>query len=447
MSANAPERPMERLNYFNGQRLEAEDFRVAQEYQLRVRRYLNRALYSPGVVKGLECLKHPTDKHKVLVDGGLAFDFLGREIILPEAREVPVVGVPSTQPGVVFGNYLVISYGEERTHPVVDGCTVAIPFAPCSGDLAWGAPTRIRSEPRLEFVGDWPADESGKVMLAQVELGKDCSVVKINQGLRKYAVPAKPPKTRALSLEGEKDIDKANPKVLYFHIDGAYPEAAVLYLRATEFSSLYYTELGRHSHTSQVSIDPATQDFNHTHNIANPTVEPAGEHAHRLFLDGAGTGDGVDRNDKDECGWATGQIEGVPHHTHGLKGLGIEHAGGSQTHTHTLTATMGNAGASDRSTRSGKALSHVRNLRVMYDKTEDITQKILDQLKSRPGESANWDQLGDGSTLHAFAKAEGTRAIDLLRLDLDFGPGEHTLTFKVDEDDVGGQIHYSLYIG
>jgi hypothetical protein len=40
------EKPIERMNYFNGQRLEADDFQVEQEYHVRVRRWLNKSLYS-----------------------------------------------------------------------------------------------------------------------------------------------------------------------------------------------------------------------------------------------------------------------------------------------------------------------------------------------------------------------------------------------------------------
>lgn len=446
---SVPEEPLERVNYFNGQRLEAVDFRTDQDYQLRVRRWLNRSLYSPGVVKGLEVGKHPSDSHKVLVLPGLAFDIWGREIILVDTREVPVKGVPSTTEGVVFGNYLVISYAEERTLPVSDGCAVASDPKPCRGDLAWGAPTRIRAEPRLEFVDSWPADETGKAVLAQIEL-KNCAVKAVNQGVRKYAVPPKPPKARPISLEGEKDIDRDNPKVLYFHITGSYPQTAVLYLHASKFSSLFYTELGNHTHGAQLAIQATTQNFDHTHGVSNATIQPAGGHAHRLFLDGGGENDGVDRNDSDECSWAVGQIEPVDHHTHTLTGLTLDAGGGSKTHTHNATLTIGDTGATDASAHTDagtKALAYVKNLRILFDRTQDITQKVLDQLKARPGQSGRWNQLGDGTKAHELvSRPEGTSDIDLLRLDIDLSPGEHSLTFKLNDSGVGGQIHYNLYV-
>ena len=48
---------VERLHYFNGQRLVARDLEIEQRYFITVRRMLNRGLYSPGVVDGLEVSK------------------------------------------------------------------------------------------------------------------------------------------------------------------------------------------------------------------------------------------------------------------------------------------------------------------------------------------------------------------------------------------------------
>ncbi|HNG37303.1 MAG TPA: hypothetical protein PK068_12090, partial [Nitrosomonas sp.] len=44
---------IERLNYFTGQFLEADDFKAEQEYHIRMRRIGNRLLYSgSGVLDG-----------------------------------------------------------------------------------------------------------------------------------------------------------------------------------------------------------------------------------------------------------------------------------------------------------------------------------------------------------------------------------------------------------
>jgi hypothetical protein len=445
MSVNAPEPPIERLNYFNGQRLEARDFRAEQDYQVRVRRYLNRSLYSSGIVKGCEVFKHPSSTHKVLVQPGLVFDFWGREIIVLEPMEVPVTGAPSTTPGVVFGNYLVISYGEERMLPVVDGCAVNAAAKPCSGDLAWGAPSRIRSLPRLEFVDTWPADETGKVVLAQVELAKGCSVKEINTGMRKYAVPAKPPKVRAISLEGEKNIDSANPKVLYFHIDGGFPDSVILYLRASLFSTLFYTELGSHTHALTMQTEAVSHDFSHPHGIAERDSGMAGGHSHILMVDdNGGEWGGVDSDHPNAED--TRQIKGVGDHSHKYGNFDTNPWNHAYDHKHLATGTAANTGTPDRAARTGSSLKYVKEVHVFFDSTHDITDEILAQLRSRPGQATDWDHLGNGSNDHALAKPQGTGAIDLMQLGLELTPGEHSLTFKVTGAGNGGKLHYNLYV-
>src|SRR5262245_39657245 len=121
MTVDQSDDVLQRLNYFNGERLMAGDLRTEQDYHVGVRRLLNRSLYAPGIVIGMkvELIKSsdPVDKRSVLVRSGLAFDNQGREIYLPEDVKVQVMGAPSSTPGVVFGNLLVVSYRETRKFP------------------------------------------------------------------------------------------------------------------------------------------------------------------------------------------------------------------------------------------------------------------------------------------------------------------------------------------
>src|SRR6185437_9769204 len=96
--------------------------RTEQAYHMRVRRWLNRSLYLPGIASGLEVTPHPTDNTKVMVSSGLALDAEGREIILLEQQEVAVRGSPTGKSGVVIGNYLIIRYSEAMTAATPDGC-------------------------------------------------------------------------------------------------------------------------------------------------------------------------------------------------------------------------------------------------------------------------------------------------------------------------------------
>ena len=79
----APRRP----NYFTGQLLTEEDFTAEQSYFLDGRRSDNRHLHGWGVVCGLGVA--PSGGGGVVIQPGLAIDGLGREIVVPEPRDMP----------------------------------------------------------------------------------------------------------------------------------------------------------------------------------------------------------------------------------------------------------------------------------------------------------------------------------------------------------------------
>jgi hypothetical protein len=463
MYANPPDDPRERLNYSNGQRLAAADFRAEQGHHDGMRRMLNRALYSSGIVTGLDvelAKSNPPDlpdKHSVIVKRGLAFDHLGREIFLPVDMAVKVMGAPSTTPGVVFGNLLVISYREQRKSRVSDGCSVASPAAPCSSALAWGAPTRIAADAAFEVLDSWPADESGKVVIAQLELNPRCEVVRALPGVRKYAVPVKPQKVRGISLEGEKNIDKANAKVLYFHVDGGSPEAVSLYLRGMPFSSLYYTELGKHSHT--LTMSDLTINLNHGHTVHAGTVktqEAEGQHKHSLFI-GAGMYPSNPVGLVDTDAHATVAKEkfddlnpihwsGAHQHNFDLTSIKIEDFTSKPQTLPVKDAKVGDTG-SEPAARVGKpALTTLKGLVVKLDDVE-ITGRICDQLEANPLQVGRW-RLDAGGVIRlngaSLSQADGTGEIDLLKL-REIGIGQHKLEFLV-TDDFGGNLQYNLYV-
>ena len=108
------EPPLDRLNYYNGQRLEARDLRLEQAYHMRVRRWFNRSLFPEGgVVEGLH-VKPVKGESAVIVTAGLALDTKGREIILLKDCELDVPCQPETGASQLAGSYLTIRY-EDRT--------------------------------------------------------------------------------------------------------------------------------------------------------------------------------------------------------------------------------------------------------------------------------------------------------------------------------------------
>jgi hypothetical protein len=79
---------IKRLNYFNHQFLEEQDFRDEQQYHLEMRRRLNRSLHIWGVVEGLQVAR--TGNREVTVEPGFALDREGRELVVVKglARDI-----------------------------------------------------------------------------------------------------------------------------------------------------------------------------------------------------------------------------------------------------------------------------------------------------------------------------------------------------------------------
>lgn len=259
--------PIQRLAYHNGQRLEAADLRLEQNYHIAVRRLLTSGLFTPGVVSGFEVTVNPNDptNTSVLVKSGVALDALGREIVQVADQTLAVLGTPPTTP--LTGYFLTATYAEQSIQATDGWCAPADPGAAGltqeGATLAWteSIPAPTQCTP------DNPSDCG--IVLAFVDLDSSCKVIAIILAPRQYAAPTHTSQTQAFALEGEKDIDQFNPKRLNFQIVGGPPQSIQLYLWGDQFSSLYYTELGVHDHTlnaggrSVVTLDWA----NHTHSL------------------------------------------------------------------------------------------------------------------------------------------------------------------------------------
>jgi hypothetical protein len=458
--------PRERLNYSNGQRLAASDFRAEQAHHDGMRRVLNRSLYSAGIVTGLEVEIDPADRRRVKLRRGLAFDHLGREIFLLQDVSVPASA----------GGFLVMWYREQPRRPVID---------------AWGPPARIAADAAFEILDAWPAPESGRVVIAQLELDARCHVVRVLSEARQYASPVKAQKVRPISIVGEKDIDIANEKALHFHIEDGTPERAVLILRAGKFSSIHYSELGGHAHSLEQKIAAHEPPPEHAHKMEdvktdpqlNPNTlgfrawvwprwpdahdpDPQQPFAFQLWQDPGGSEQDLEQ-ERSSLGPQL-RITGTLH-SHRFGSAKADWAGaygplshvidGDATHPYGSTAAVP---PPHQIERNGKPhYTYIRDLRVVLDDSNDITDAIRAQLARRPGEAARWESLGDGKGTHAIASDDGTGEIDLLALGFELGMGAHRLSFRLltpkpgDPDhsgdpahpgDRGGNIQYHLYI-
>ncbi len=164
------EKPLERLNYYNGQRLEASDFKTEQDYHIRTKRWLNKSLYSAGIARGLEVRAVP-GAPSVVVSPGLALDSDGREIILLEETPVEVISYAGTDESTVVGNYLVIEYAEETIAYEQGGCAVrAEGMSANKSTTNWGGPSRIQAQVKFSWAPFVPHPGSNQIVLARVEL-------------------------------------------------------------------------------------------------------------------------------------------------------------------------------------------------------------------------------------------------------------------------------------
>jgi hypothetical protein len=503
------------LNYFNGQRLQAADFRLEQEYHMRVRRWLNRSLYKPGIATGLEVQAVP-NAPRVRVSPGLAIDAYGREIILLEATEVNVTHDVQSKT-YADGPYLVVRYNEQTTSQQDACCTPD----PGSGDkTATGGPSRILAEPVFECVPYPPPDEtSGKIVLGMVILAKNCGKVDhIDTSIRRYVGEASSARVKQYALDGECEVafipkdsfpaptpnDDLNViGRIYFHIRGRQPNTVTLYLRAEEFSSLHYTELGLHNHgltvdqgvlTSAPNYDPQhPEKYEHKHSVSDKftqTTEYDGSHEnHQLIVIFAGA-HSTDRGQRLVVTDWTGLIRGVPPipwgagdpvydsdiipvlgsddhpsmisggaHQHKISAFDTDVASTKDDHTHTFspTVTLTGFGVS-LPARSGSPLTFVDDLQIAIghpgntlDRTGDI------QLQLANANPADWadlagnpKKLGDGTAGHVL-KDKGTGAIRLDFLpNLEFAEGEYCIELSVKaaagNQPNGGRIHYNLYV-
>ena len=495
------EKPLDRLNYYNGQRLEAKDLRLEQEYMIRTRRWINKSLYSAGIASGLMVNYQPGQKDSeghptISVSPGLAFDNEGREIILVAEQEVPITQSSLTRTG---GNYLVIQYNEDTVDIREEDCHFKTDKRnKIDNQAAWKGASSIRSEPTLTWSEVLPDLDSGQVAHAQVDLQKDCNVV-INPAVRQYILDRTQAIVYQYALEGEKDIDKNNPKRIYFHIRGRQPNSVTFYLRAGLFSTLYYSELGRHNHTVNINDnqtgladDNLDKNFsNHGHELGNVKTcydfnNGTNGHLHKLFggIQPADPGGdfairnrdfnlppslgGFDANN-DIFYYTQGSIRYGEHYhifaSDAETGLVSKKEVKSINHTHAINVGLSNAGVQSSpldprytARNDEPPLTYINDLQVFIDGL-DVTANIMEQLASKPRWKSLKDddkKLGNGFSNHpiivsedektSYSKEEqGTGAINLDFLpNISFTEGEHWIDLSV--KDGGGRIQYNLYV-
>ena len=454
-----PDEALERLNYFNGQRLAAADSAPSRATTwacaaCSTARCIRPASWSASRSSDPKTRRIRPGKHSVIVREGWR-STISAARSSSEDVSVQVMGAPSTTPGVVFGNLLVVSYRETAPsrRTTVRG---RAPYKPCSGDLP-GARRRASSRMRCSSSSTrGPRTTAARSCSAQIELSKTARSCACCPACASTRCRSKPTTSHPLCLEGEKDIDKANPKFLHFHISDGLPDSVRLYLRGREFTSLYYTEMGEHNHS--VTIPDPTISIAHEHKFKGvPKAKHGGAHRHSFwYADPAEGFASIDRHEPDQGKWILKdetQVMGHPiaesgAHSHDLDPLEFDPLADPNI-TIPIAGTIGDKGANLPVRTNTQHLTLINNLLVRLD-SNNITKQICDQLEARDG-VGKWllvaapnDFRIKGAALNASG---GTGEIDLLKLGgVELGLGDHTLEFRIMDTNVGGNLQYNLYV-
>lgn len=149
---------LERVTFFDGQRLAAADLESVHDGDLRLRRLHNRTLHDWGVASGLGVSGKKGDR-EVRVAPGHALNRFGRELIVSPERVSPVPAVAG-------------SSGEEALYELALAPAESEPVEVRQGVCAPAGAVRVSEAPRISWrlPEDRRADE---VVLAQVWI-RDC---------------------------------------------------------------------------------------------------------------------------------------------------------------------------------------------------------------------------------------------------------------------------------
>ena len=144
MNTTVNPRELQRLRFRPGQDLLSRDFRDQGRFDDQFRWWHNRAMHEAFGVRGGLTVHAVTTagEERVDVDGGIAYDAFGREVILPAPATLPI---PSGT-GEADRRVLVIRYHSERADPAAD----ALSGVWCHGsarpqtELDWVLERRLR---------------------------------------------------------------------------------------------------------------------------------------------------------------------------------------------------------------------------------------------------------------------------------------------------------------
>ena len=162
---------IERIGFFDGQRLFASDLQGLEAFNREMRWFHNRTLHQPGIGAGFR-LSGQTGERRVEIGAGYAIDALGREIVLTEELVEPVPPVVGEPDGKPAHYYLTVSYPDDVTLDVVETR---------EGLCAERGAVRLRERPVLCWVR--LVRDDGRLLVPQPQAGEIASAMKLVLGL------------------------------------------------------------------------------------------------------------------------------------------------------------------------------------------------------------------------------------------------------------------------
>jgi hypothetical protein len=103
---------LERIQFFNGERLFASDLQSLEAFNREMRWLHNQSLHQAGVGSGFQVIGNTGDR-QVTISPGYAIDSCGREIILTESQVLPIPPVADNGSGAPVFYDLTVSYPDD----------------------------------------------------------------------------------------------------------------------------------------------------------------------------------------------------------------------------------------------------------------------------------------------------------------------------------------------
>ncbi|NUO81207.1 hypothetical protein HUU05_14100, partial [candidate division KSB1 bacterium] len=193
-----PEFKIQRVNYFEGQRLRVKDFEDEQTYHLDMRRRHNKNLHNWGIAAGLK-VNREKDTNKITISPGMAIDVDGYEIVLDEPWVVEnILTLTSSASGDFI---LTLAYADEKVSSAADGI--------CSTGL-----TRVAEKAALFLraeIGDFIRNGT-EVPLAKIVL-ENCRITgDPDESVREEVSQGKAVKITGDTMTGQLTIDLSAAK-------------------------------------------------------------------------------------------------------------------------------------------------------------------------------------------------------------------------------------------